>query len=102
MRPYADRCLFQMTVPVQAGRCVSRPGVSVRITARDDVSDLALLRGPVDWGGAFATFRPGRGIRPGAGVVVDGYPLRDALSCEAHVTKHRSGAISWRRFSTAA
>ena len=78
------------------------PAVSVRITARDDVSDLALLRGPVDWGGAVATFRPGRGIRPGVGVVVIGYPLRDVLAFEAHVTKHRSGAISWRRFSNAA
>ena len=70
------------------------PAGSVRVTARDEASDLALLRGPVDRDGAFATFRQGRGIRPGADVVVIGYPLPEVLTSEAHVTKGNVSALA--------
>ena len=70
------------------------PAGSVRVTARDEASDLALLRGPVDRDGAFATFRQGRGIRPGADVVVIGYPLPEVLTSDAHVTKGNVSALA--------
>ena len=70
------------------------PAGSVRVAGRDDASDLALLRGPVDRGEAFAMFRQGRGIRQGADVVVLGFPLRDVLASEVHVTKGNVSALA--------
>ncbi len=63
------------------------PAISVRVVARDDASDLALLRGPTDLVGAVGRFREGRGIRPGADVVVIGYPLQGVVASEANVTR---------------
>ena len=70
------------------------PAVSVRVAARDDASDLALLQGEADPGGAFATFRAGRGIRPGADVVVIGYPLQGVVASEANVTRGNVSALA--------
>ncbi|MXY38705.1 MAG: hypothetical protein F4Y62_02725 [Rhodospirillaceae bacterium] len=50
----------------------------VAVTARNDSADLALLEGPPD--GRAAAFRRGRGIRPGAGIVVAGFPLNGLLA----------------------
>ena len=68
------------------------PGVAVRVVARDDASDLALLDGPPS--GAVAPFRAGRGIRPGDEVVVVGYPLRGMLASEANVTRGNVSALA--------
>ncbi len=65
------------------------PAGPIALVARDVSADLALLKGPV--GETFARFRQGRGVRPGAGVVVLGYPLRGVLASGATVT---TGAIS--------
>ena len=63
----------------------------VEVMAREDSSDLALLRAPAGATRAVAKFRQGRGIRPGASVVVVGYPLRGLLASEANVS---TGAVS--------
>ena len=70
------------------------PAVSVRVAARDDSSDLALLWGEADSGRTFATFRQGRGIRPGADVVVIGYPLQGVVASEANVTRGNVSALA--------
>ena len=72
------------------------PSVSVRVVARDDASDLALLQGPADPGRAFATFRQGRGIRPGADVIVVGYPFHGhgVVASEANVTRDNVSALA--------
>ncbi len=59
----------------------------VRLLAREDSSGLALLRGPE---GTFARFRQGRGIRPGARVLVVGYPVQNLFASEAIV---RTGGV---------
>ncbi|MDE0254474.1 MAG: trypsin-like peptidase domain-containing protein [Rhodospirillaceae bacterium] len=56
----------------------------VAVAARNDAADLALLEGPA--GGRSAAFRRGRGIRPGAGVVVAGYPLHGMLAAGVNVS----------------
>ena len=63
----------------------------VEVMTRDESSDLTLLRAPAGTARAVAKFRQGRGIRPGASVVVLGYPLRDLLASEANVS---TGAVS--------
>ena len=63
----------------------------VHVAAREDSSDLALLQAPVETSHAIARFRQGRGIRPGASVVVVGYPLRGLLASGANVS---TGAVS--------
>ena len=68
------------------------PGVAVRVVARDDASDLALLGGPPS--AAVVPFRAGRGIRPGDEVVVVGYPLRGMLASEANVTRGNVSALA--------
>ena len=70
------------------------PAVSVRVAARDDSSDLALLRGPGDRVAAVSTFREGRGIRPGSDVVVIGYPLHGVVASEANVTRGNVSALA--------
>ena len=67
------------------------PSGAVEVLAREDSSDLALLRAPAGTARAVAKFRQGRGIRPGASVVVMGYPLRGLLASEANVS---TGAVS--------
>ena len=66
-------------------------GGVVEIMAREGSSDLALLRAPAGTARAVAKFRQGRGIRPGASVVVMGYPLRGLLASGANVS---TGAVS--------
>ena len=68
------------------------PGVAARVVARDDASDLALLDGPPPR--AVASFRAGRGIRPGAEVVVVGYPLHGLLASEENVTRGNVSALA--------
>ena len=58
----------------------------VEVMTRDESSDLTLLRAPAGTARAVAKFRQGRGIRPGASVVVMGYPLRGLLASEANVS----------------
>ena len=70
------------------------PGDPVLVAARDDSSDLALLQGRSDRSGAVAAFREGRGIRPGADVVVIGYPLRGVVSSEPSVTLGNVSALA--------
>ena len=68
------------------------PAGAVAVAARDEASDLALLDGPA--GGAVAAFRQGRGIRPGAGVIVVGFPLRGALASGAQVAVGNVSALA--------
>ena len=67
------------------------PAGLVEVMAHDESSDLALLQTPAGTARAVAKFRQGRGIRPGASVVVVGYPLRGLLALEANVS---TGAVS--------
>ena len=67
-----------------APRCGFRRRAPPPPSARDEAADLALLRGPA--GAPFAAFRQGRGIRPGASVLVAGYPLRGLLASGANVS----------------
>ena len=67
------------------------PAGVVEVMAREGSSDLALLQTPAGTARAVAKFRQGRGIRPGASVVVVGYPLRGLLASEANVS---TGAVS--------
>ena len=67
------------------------PGGVAEVMVREGSSDLALLQASAGSVRAVATFRQGRGIRPGASVVVLGYPLRGLLASEANVS---TGAIS--------
>ena len=68
------------------------PAGSAAVAARDDAADLALLKGPA--GKPFAVFRQGRGVRPGAGVVAVGYPLRGVLASGANVTTGNVAALA--------
>ena len=68
------------------------PADRVPVAARDDAADLALLMGPP--GKPLAAFRQGRGVRPGAGVVAVGYPLRGVLASGASVTTGNVAALA--------
>ena len=68
------------------------PAGRVSVAARDNASDLALLKGSP--GKPFAAFRQGRGARPGAGVVAVGYPLRGVLASGANVTTGNVAALA--------
>ena len=67
------------------------PSGAVEVLAREGSSDLALLQASAGTALAVAKFRQGRGIRPGANVVVLGYPLRGLLASGANVS---TGAVS--------
>ena len=67
------------------------PSGVVEVLAREGSSDLALLQTPARTARAVAKFRQGRGIRPGASVLVVGYPRRGLLASEANVS---TGAVS--------
>ena len=67
------------------------PAGLVEVMAYDESSDLAVLQTPAGTARAVAKFRQGRGIRPGASVVVVGNPLRGLLASEANVS---TGAVS--------
>lgn len=64
----------------------------VAVAARNDAADLALLEGPA--GGRSVAFRRGRGIRPGAGVVVAGYPLHGLLAKTVNVSVGSVSALA--------
>ena len=66
----------------------------VEVMTRDESSDLTLLRAPAGTARAVAKFRQGRGIRPGASVVVLGYPLRGLLASEANVSTGTVSALA--------
>ena len=68
------------------------PATRVAVAARDDGGDLALLEGPA--GERFAAFRQGRGVRPGAAVIVAGYPLRGVLASAAIVGAGNVAALA--------
>ena len=67
------------------------PENAVRVVAYDDATDLALLKSPSTSTDAVASFRQGRGIRPGASVVVIGHPLHGILASEASIS---AGVVS--------
>ena len=82
-----DGCV-EARVPPPAGG----PARRVAVAARDRGADLALLKGP---GGApFAAFRQGRGVRPGARIVVAGYPLRGLLAAGVNVSAGTVAALA--------
>ena len=64
----------------------------VEVAARDDGADLALLEGSA--GAPFATFRRRRGVRPGARVVVAGFPLHGMLAQGVNVTVGNVAALA--------
>ncbi|WP_420449566.1 trypsin-like peptidase domain-containing protein [Candidatus Palauibacter sp.] len=67
------------------------PTGTAEIVARDDASDLALLKNDIANQPIPAIFRGGRGVQPGAGVVVIGFPLQGIISSGPSVT---TGIIS--------
>ena len=67
------------------------PAGPATVAARDEAADLALINGPP---GAAAAFRQGRGVRPGAPVVVVGYPLRGVLAAGANVSTGSVAALA--------
>ncbi len=78
----------EVRVPPSPGAAAQR----VAVAARDKASDLALLRGPA--GAPFARFRAGRGVRPGARVVVAGYPLRGVLAAGVNISAGTVAALA--------
>ena len=87
------------------------PSHRVPVAARDDAAGLALLNGPAAsafrptgspsaiarYGSATvpsAAFRRGRGVRPGARVVVAGYPLRGILAAGLNVSAGNVSALA--------
>ena len=66
-----------------------------RVAARDVGADLALLTATA--GAVFASFRQGRGIRPGAAVVVAGFPLRGVLAAGMNVSTGTVAALAGLR-----
>lgn len=73
----------EVRVPPEAGPAA--------VAARDEDADLALIDGPP---GAAAAFRRGRGVRPGAPIVVIGYPLRGILTAGANVSTGSVAALA--------
>ena len=67
------------------------PNGTVQVAARDNSSDLALLQAPAGTAHVAARFRQGRGIRPGANILVVGYPLRGLVASGTNVS---TGAVS--------
>jgi S1-C subfamily serine protease len=75
---------------------VQRPGSPMEtatLVDHDEANDLALLRLP-DGAKSFASFRGGKGVRVGDGVMVVGYPLLGILSDEASVATGVVSALS--------
>lgn len=67
------------------------PSGVVEFMAQEGSSDLALLRVPAGTARAVERFWQERGIHPGAGVAVLGWPLRGLLASEANVS---TGVVS--------
>ena len=67
------------------------PNGIVQVAARDNSSDLALLQASAGTAHVSARFRQGRGIRPGANILVVGYPLRGLVASGTNVS---TGAVS--------
>ncbi|MXW90932.1 MAG: hypothetical protein F4114_15320 [Rhodospirillaceae bacterium] len=82
-----DGCI-EVRIPPPAGG----PARRVAVAARDRGADLALLKGPA--GLSFAAFRQGRGVRPGARIVVMGYPLRGLLAADVNVSTGTVAALA--------
>ena len=61
------------------------------IVARDDASDLALLKNDMDNQPTHALFRGGRGVQQGSAIVVIGFPLQGFIASGPSVT---TGIIS--------
>ena len=78
----------EVRVPPSPGTATRR----VAVAAQDKASDLALLKGPA--GAPFARFRAGRGVRPGARVVVAGYPLRGVLAAGVNISAGTVAALA--------
>jgi S1-C subfamily serine protease len=69
------------------------PMETVKLVGRDETNDLAVLR--LSSGAErFASFRGGKGVRPGDSVMVIGYPLIGILSDEASVATGIVSALS--------
>ena len=64
----------------------------VKISARDEASDLAILEVPR--GGSVAAFRQGLGIQQGAEVLTAGFPLHGLLASGVHVTVGTVSALA--------
>jgi S1-C subfamily serine protease len=65
----------------------------VRLVARDEENDLALLQ-DADSSRSSATFGQGRGARPGDDVVVAGYPLQGVLTSDLSITTGTVSALA--------
>jgi S1-C subfamily serine protease len=82
--------VVESCVALRASRGHGEAETDAVVTATDPANDLALIT-LEEATGRPATFRHGRGIRPGDGVVVMGFPLHGLLASEAGVT---SGTVS--------
>lgn len=68
------------------------PYGTVSVSARDEVSDLAILMAP--GGGVVAAFRQGAGVQQGAEVLAAGFPLHGILASGVHVTVGTVSALA--------
>ncbi len=71
------------------------PYGTVSVSARDEVSDLAILKAPK--GGVVAAFRQGAGVQQGAEVLAAGFPLHGILASGVHVTIGTVSALAGPR-----
>ena len=78
---------------VQIGHGRSEAMAQGRVIANDRKSDLALIKAKQPLGPS-ATFRHGRGLRPGDDIVVVGFPWHGLLASEAGVTKGTVSALA--------
>ena len=68
------------------------PYGTVPVSARDEASDLAILKAPS--GGVVAAFRQGAGVQQGAEVLAAGFPLHGILASGVHVTVGMVSALA--------
>jgi uncharacterized protein len=79
---------------VEGCRQVRIPPETVAVKVASDAhSDLALLKVPND-SSKPASFRQGRGIRPGAAVVIAGFPLQGVLTSDLNITTGTVSALA--------
>ena len=72
------------------------PYGAVRLVGDDPGNDLALLRTP-NRSSKSASFRDGRGIRPGDTVIVAGFPLQGVLTSDLNITSGNVSALAGPR-----
>ena len=65
----------------------------VQVIAHDSSNDLALLKGS-RWTKGFASFRGGRGVRPGDMIIVAGFPLHEVLATDLNITTGNVSALA--------